>query len=69
MNCAGHSIRDAVERVPFNAEPKRRYLVVPSQQETKLAIRKQIEQPVKPMKVSPIPMIARHCLRCWMTPS
>ena len=37
----------AVERALFEAEPKRRYMVVPNQEEAEVTIRKQIEQLVQ----------------------
>jgi len=40
-------VADAVERALFEANPKRRYMVVPNQQEAERTIRKQIEQLVQ----------------------
>jgi len=40
-------VADAVESALFDARPKRRYLVVPNQQEAERTIRKQIEQLVQ----------------------
>ena len=40
-------VADAVERALFEAKPKRRYLVVPNQEEAERTIRKQIEQLVQ----------------------
>src|SRR6185436_5880824 len=40
-------VADAVERALFEARPKRRYLIVPNQQEAERTIRKQIEQLVQ----------------------
>lgn len=40
-------VADAVERALFDPSPKRRYLVVPNQDEAEITIRKQIEQLVQ----------------------